>query len=233
MMMSVFTKLTTLFRAGVRESAEAITDANAIRIYQQEIVDAQSMLGQRREALAAMIATRKELEREMESLQNRVGNREQQIMRLPAQERNEEFLQLAARDIAATELQLADSKSKHIDVSDLINREEITLRRLLSQINEHRRDIKLMAAQVQRQRGSHAVLDNQTVSGRLRALRETRDSINGTVGAGDFAEEGMEEAIERIEESPLDRKLKQHGSDTQAEHMQQVLARLRTMDASA
>ena len=231
--MNVFTKLTTLFRAGVRESAEAVTDANAIRIYQQEIVDAQSMLAQRREALAAMIATRKELESEIGSLQNRIGNREQQVMRLPAQERNEELLQLAARDIAATESQLSERKNRHIEVSELINREEITLRRLLSEINEHRRDIKLMATQVQRQRGGRTVLDNQTVSGRLRALRETRDSINGTVAAGDFAEEGMEEAIERIEASPLDRKLKQHGSDSQAEHMQQVLARLRDMDASA
>ena len=60
--MSIFTKLNTLFRAGVRESAEALTDANAIRIYRQEIIDAESLLTRRRDALAAMIAARKEVE---------------------------------------------------------------------------------------------------------------------------------------------------------------------------
>ena len=47
--MSILQKLNTLFRAGVRESAEAITDANAIRIYRQEIVDAEAVLARRPE----------------------------------------------------------------------------------------------------------------------------------------------------------------------------------------
>ena len=38
--MSILRKLNTLLRAGVRESAEQITNANAIRIYRQELADA-------------------------------------------------------------------------------------------------------------------------------------------------------------------------------------------------
>ena len=35
--MSIFRKLNTLLRAGARESAERITDANAIRIYRGDL----------------------------------------------------------------------------------------------------------------------------------------------------------------------------------------------------
>ena len=137
--MSVFTKLATLLRAGVRESAEAVTDANAIRIYRQEIIDAESMLTQRRDALAAMIAARKELEDDIQASQRRIAKREQQLAKLPAEERSEDLLQLAARDIAATESHLEDSKRGHINLCEKIQREEITLRKLLAEIKEHRR----------------------------------------------------------------------------------------------
>ena len=231
--MSILNKLGTLFRAGVRESAEGLTDANAIRIYQQEIVDAQQTLTHRREAIAEMIATRKELEEEILSLQGRVSSRERQIAGLPAQERNEELLQLAAQDIATTENHLDDLKQRHVSVCRLVNCEEITLRRLLTEITEHRRDLKLMAAQVQRQRSGGGLLSGQTVTGRLAALRETRDSIRGTVSAHDHSEAGMKEAIERIETSALDRKLRESGCDRESERIAAVLARLRGMEASA
>ena len=70
--MNVFKKLNTLMRAGARESAERITDANAIRIYRQEIVDAENLLERRRLALAGLIATRKDLEREISSGERRI-----------------------------------------------------------------------------------------------------------------------------------------------------------------
>ena len=49
--MNIMKKLHTLLRAGARESAERITDANAVRIYRREIVDAGNLL-ERRRALA-------------------------------------------------------------------------------------------------------------------------------------------------------------------------------------
>lgn len=231
--MSIITKIGTLFRAGVSETAQEVTDANEIRIYQQEIVDAQSTLTQRREAIAAMIAARNELEDEIQSLQGRVSSREEQIMQLPAQERSEELMQLAAQDIAATENHLDGIKQRHVVVCRMINSEEITLRQLLSEINEHRRDLKLMAAQVQRQRSGGGLLSGQTVTGRLAALRETRESICGTVSANDHSEADKQEAIERIESSPLDGQLRESGRDLETERTAEVLARLRGMEAYA
>ena len=42
--MSIFRKLNTLLRAGARETAQQITDANAIRIYRQEVIDAENLM---------------------------------------------------------------------------------------------------------------------------------------------------------------------------------------------
>ena len=231
--MSIFTKLNTLFRASVRESAEVLTDANAIRIYRQEIIDAESMLTRRRDALAAMIAARKEMEDEINAAQDRIGKREQQLSSLPTQDRSEDLLQLAARDIAATETHLQDSKHRHIRVCEKIQQEEFILRKLLAEIKEHRRGIKLLEAELSRQRVVGRVSGTQTVAGKLQELRDTRSSLGGAITLGEHEEAGMEEAIDRVATSALDRHLKQHDCIDDARHIAQVLNRLRSAVAPA
>ena len=231
--MSIFTKLNTLFRAGVRESAEALTDANAIRIYRQEIIDAESMLTRRRDALAAIIAARKEVEDDIKRSQCRISKRESQLGNLPAEECSEELLQLAAREIATMEAHLDDSKCRHIDLCEKIQREEMTLRKLLAEIKDHRREVKLLEADLQRQRGSLRSSENQTVSGRLAALRQTRSAISEAIGTGDYAEAGMEEALDRVETSELDRHLNARGCSDDEQRVAEVLARLKAGAATA
>ncbi len=229
--MSVFDKLNTLFRASVRESVAQVTDANAVRIYRQEIVEAEELLAQRRDALAATIATRRELEQDIEQLQKRIGKREEQVRNVPEAQRSESLLELAAREIASFESELASHKQRHIDICELISREEIALRKLLAEIREHRREIKLLESQVNRQRA--AATSGRTISGRLAALRETRASIVGTIAGGDHLEAGMDEALQRVEGSPVDRELRQRQGDDDSLHVQSVLSRLRGLEAGA
>jgi phage shock protein A len=231
--MSVFTRLSTLFRAGVRESAEALTDANAIRIYRQEIIDAESMLTRRRDALAAMIAARRQMEDDIEGAQCRISKRESQLGDLPAEKCSEELLQLAAREIATTEAHLEDSKRRHIQLCEKIQREELTLRKLLAEIKDHRREIKLLESDLQRQRGNPHLSGNQTVSGRLASLRQTRSAITEAIGTGDYAEAGMEEALDRVETSELDRHLNARGCNPAEQRVAEVLARLQAGAATA
>jgi phage shock protein A len=230
--MSILNKLGTLFRAGVRESAEALTDANAIRIYRQEIIDAESMLTRRRDALAGMIALRREMEDEMKAAKGRIKKRENQLADLPTPERSEDLLHLAAQDIATTEAHLEDSKRRHIKLCEKIQREEMTLRKLLAEIKEHRREIRLLESELQRQRCAPGSICSQTVSGRLAALRQSRSSINAVTGDADYAEEGMAEALERVETSALDRQLNASGYSDEAQHVARVMARIKTNTAA-
>jgi phage shock protein A len=218
----------TLFRAGVRESAEAVTDANAVRIYRQEIIDAEEVLTRRRDGLAVMIAARRELEDDIQTAQRRISKRENQLADLPESERSEDLLLLAAQDIANSESQLEDFKRRHISLCEKIQCEEITLRKLLAEIKDHRRGIKLLESDLQRHRGAMRASGNGTISGRLAALRQTRSSITDAIGSGEHAEAGMEEALERVETSSIDRHLNGRGCNDADQRVAQVLARLKS-----
>jgi len=231
--MSIFRKLNTLMRAGARESAERITEANAIRIYRQEVVDAENLLARRRTALAAMIATRKDLEREIDAAQARIRGRESEIVRIPPEQRTEELLLLAARDIASSEAHRDALKHRHVSIAERINAEEITLRKLLAEIREHRREVQILESQLAS--GGRAAPCNytETVSGHLATLRETRAGITGSVCAQDNAEASMEEAMERVDGDPVQRELAAMGRDDASVHLESVLLRLRSAPTPA
>ena len=227
--MSIFSKLNTLLRAGARESAERITDANALRIYQQEIVDAENLLERRRLCLAGLIATRKDLEREIASARQRIQNRERQVACIDPRERSEELLLLAARDIAATEAHLVNLTQRQLGLHDRIGAEELTLRKLVAEIREHRREIRVLAAETARNGQTLAGNYGSTVAAQLATLRETRAGITTTVSGSDIAEDSFAEALDRVDGDPLDRELAAQGRDPATLQLATVLERLKGM----
>ena len=227
--MSIFSKLNTLIRAGARESAERITDANAIRIYRQEIVDAENLLERRRVSLAGLIASRKDMEREISTTKKRISNREQQIVSIAPEERSEALLTLAARDIAASEAHVATLDNRRLLLAQRISNEELTLRKLVSEIKEHRREIRMLAADLSRNGQITTNTCGSTVAGHLATLRATREGIAGTVSSSDVAEESFVEASERVDGDPLDRELAAQGRDAHSLRLTSVLERLKTM----
>ena len=68
--MSIFNKLITLFRGGAHEAGAAVVDANALRILDQEIRDADGALGRARDDLATLVARRRMVEKEVQGLKD-------------------------------------------------------------------------------------------------------------------------------------------------------------------
>jgi phage shock protein A len=231
--MNIMRKLNTLLRAGARESAERITDANALRIYRQEIVDAENLLERRRACLAGLIATRKDLEQEIAAAHVHIRSREQQVGGINPAERSEELLLLAAKDIAGTERHAAQLKQRQLAVVERIGNEELTLRKLVAEIREHRREIRILAAQVAGNGRLPVGNGGSTVAAQLATLRETRAGITVTLSGSDVAEASFTEALERLEGDPLERELVAQGRDHASLHLAEVLARLKGMDGSA
>ncbi len=225
--MTIMGKLNTLFRAGLRESAERVTDANVIRIYRQEIADAENLLRRRRAALASLIATRKDLESEVDCSQRRLRERERQISEITPAERSEQLLSLAAQDIAATELQLAGLEQRKASIAQQINCEELTLRTLVAEIREHRRESRILAAYRVNGGPLRAGNGSDTVAERLATLRATRAGIAGAVANLDVAEASYTEASERVDGDPLERELVEQGRDPASVRIAAVLKRLR------
>ncbi len=74
--MSIFSKLLTLFRGTAHEAGAAVVDANALRILDQEIRDADSALNRARDDLASLVARRRILEKELAGLKDQASRYE-------------------------------------------------------------------------------------------------------------------------------------------------------------
>lgn len=231
--MSIVQKLHTLLRASARESAERITDANAIRIYRQEVMDAENLMQRRRTGLAAMIASRRDLERELAIARQRVLGREQEVAAISPAQRTQALLVVAAKDIAASQIHIDDMQQRLHSLVERINSEELLLRKLVSEIREHRCEIRTLAAQT-RPAGVGVGRDYQhTVAASLSNLRETRASISTTVVNAGVAESSMAEAMERVDGDPVVRELAAQGRDQGSLLLAQVLQRLEALPGPA
>ena len=65
--MTIWRKLFTLGRAGAHDAAAGVVDANAIKILDQEIRDADTAQGKARDDMATLVARRRILEKELSS----------------------------------------------------------------------------------------------------------------------------------------------------------------------
>ena len=70
--MSIWQKLFTLGRAGAHDATSAVVDANALRILDQEIRDADTAQGKARDDMASLVARRRILEKEVASFRDQV-----------------------------------------------------------------------------------------------------------------------------------------------------------------
>ena len=74
--MAIWGKLITLLRGTAYEAGGAVVDANALRILDQEIRDADNALGRARDDLAALVARRRILEKEVLSFRDQASRYE-------------------------------------------------------------------------------------------------------------------------------------------------------------
>jgi phage shock protein A len=224
--MNIMGKLNTLFRASAREAVEQVVDANGVRVYEQEIIDAESLLAQRRGVMAEMIANRRELEAEIERTREGIARRELELGRLPETERCDSLLQLAAQEIAAAETHLQQLAREHASLDRGVQELEMSLRGLMREIRQHRRDLRSLRSQshMARQQGSCAA---DTLNGRLQALRQTRGRISERISGCQQLEAGVAETAQRLDEDPLQSHLDRAGVSDGAQHVARVLARLK------
>jgi DNA repair ATPase RecN len=114
-----------------------------------------------------------------------------------------------------------------------IESQEMTLRKLVAEIREHRREVKVLAAQVSAVRSTAGRNFGNTVAARLASLRETREGICVRLAGSDMAEKSLEEAAERVDGDPLDRELAERGRDSASIELAAVLERLRGLEVPA
>ena len=105
--MSMLAKLSALFRGTAHDTAQGVVDANALKILDQEIRDADNAQGKARDDLSGLVARRRMAETELKSFQDQIAKYEGSARTALDRGQNDLALEVAGR-IAELETQIGD-----------------------------------------------------------------------------------------------------------------------------
>jgi len=183
--MSIWNKLFTLGRAGAHEATAAVVDANALRILDQEIRDADTAQGKARDDMATLVARRRILEKEVAGFRDQVVKYESSARAAVAKGDMDLARQVAQRiadleqDIALKEPQIGDMRAAEDQLHQAItatDRRIETLRREVEVVKVNESVQKAQAAVSARGAGAGAALGSAADS--LARIKE-RQAIRG------------------------------------------------------
>ncbi|RBP51012.1 PspA/IM30 family protein [Arenicella xantha] len=224
--MNIWSKMITALRGGVNEAGEAVIDAQALRILDQEIRDASEELNKSKDGLASIIAQQKLAEEKVNTIKADIKKNEGFI--LAALEKKDESLaqELAVR-VANFENQLESeteaAKTFKLQADNL--RESI--RTADSQIKQLKQQTETVKATEAVQRAQKVVAERHSGSNsKLRTALDSLDRIheNQKLSAAKMA--AATELAQESGESSLDQKLRDAGI-TGASKADDVLARMK------
>jgi len=225
--MNIWSKMITALRGGVNEAGEAVIDAQALRILDQEIRDASEELNKSRDGLAAIIAQQKLAEEKVSSIEADIKKNEGFI--LAALEKDDENL---AQEVAVRVANFENKLQSETSAATSFKEQANTLR---ESINLAETQLKKLKQQTETVKATEAVQRAQKVvaerhSGSNSKLRTALDSLDRIAEKQKLNAAQMSAAHELAQESgetSLDQKLEDAGI-TGASKAQDVLERLKS-----
>jgi len=143
--MNIIQKLISLFRGGLRETAEVIIDTNSLRIFAQEIHDCEEHIRQSKQQLATIIAEKMQVKRNIQQLEKMVSQYEQRIVTKLNEDNNEEALQLA-EIVAEKEANLDKQKQHHQKLLGYEDKLQKTLKKRVNKLDHYRSELRMAKA---------------------------------------------------------------------------------------
>lgn len=225
--MSIWKKIITAVRGGASEVGEAIVDANAIRILEQEMRDADKAVLQARNGLVDIKAKQKLSQQRLESLGNDIANWEGKAT--AALNKGEESLALeCANKIAELEAQRDQEKNQSEQFGKQADMLHAQVNKAEGQLKSLKQQIEMAKARevVQRARvataeatgGANGKVESALDS--LNRLRQRQDEQDARLAAA-------EEMHTAANGGDLERRLQEAGIGAQSGSAADVLARLK------
>jgi phage shock protein A len=223
MIKGIFSKLTTMARGAARESAEVLLDANAIRIFEQKIVDVEESIQLRSQAMSEVIVARNQINREIEAIKAIITKREDQARTLIDEKSDDDLSNEIAADIAQYEHSLDDLQAQYKAMTKRIQTMESALRRALTEIVQYHRDLRLARA---RQISSSSLAKANNIPKQLGELEDTRRYISALQTGDDDQESAWTEMEGRMDPQGLNQRHSKISETEQAKKKEAVLSRL-------
>ena len=230
--MSVLRDLFTALRGGASEVGEAVIDANAVRILEQEIRDAEAAIGKAKQSLTRMKGTEIRLKREIGVLDADISDYEKKAM--AALNNGEEALATeVAERIAELESDRNDKGSEQASLDAEINKIHAMIKARERTIQKNKRELDKVRTVRELQRATESVSSNFAATGSsehrvakaLERVKAKQENWQDRMQAGEWMadKEGGDD---------LDAKLREKGiGDSGSPGASDVLARLKAKTA--
>lgn len=226
--MNLWSKIMTALRGGANEAGEAIVDAQALRILDQEVRDADEELKQSRGSLAEMMARQKVTEQKCTTLKSKIAEFEEYAIQ--ALEKNDESLaQDLAEKIADLENQLNTEQPAHDEFKNSAESLRDAIKQADSNIKRLKHQVDTVRATENVQRAQDAVAQRYSGSdSRLTTAMESLERIKEKQALKSAQFDAALELAEDVSEDTLQNRLEAAGIVSGGLDGDAVLARLKS-----
>jgi phage shock protein A len=225
--MSVIKKLVTLLRGSARELGESVVDANATRIYEQEILDAKHSIEQAKGDLTGVMAKEMQSARAIDKLKADMARYEGLALEALNKLQEDLAMEVAAK-VSTIEQELDEQTKAHasyavqvLKLKDLIKAAEVRIR-------EHERELGIAKTTESVYRATRSISENIGSSGSK--LVNARESLERIKQRHEDLQDRMTAAESLDAEfghAALEKKLAAAGIGDDADRTRQVMARIR------
>jgi len=226
-MSSIFDKLWTALRGGVREIGDAIVDTNAIRIFEQEIKDAEANIAAAKRSLTEVMARKMQAARKVEQLSTEIRTVEGYAIK--ALDKNDEALALEiAGKIATLEDDRNEQNAIVARLEGQIEQLKAHIKKAEKLIADHERELALVRTTESVQRATEQVVEN--VAANNSSLNSARESLERIKKRQEMRQDQMaagEILDAEMGEKSLDTKLEAAGIKGTKADANDVLARIK------
>lgn len=229
--MSVIKKVVTLLRGSARELAENVVDANATRIYEQEIIDAKQSILEARSSLADVMAREMQSGRAVTRLEGEMTRYEG--LALEALEKSQEALaEEVAGKVAAIELELEEQRKAQTSFAAQVSKLKELIKASEAKIREHEREIAIAKTTESVYKATQSISDNIGNSGsRLASARESLERIKQRHEHLADRMQAADQLDRELGEKALATKLAEAGIGQDADRQRKVMERIRARQA--
>ncbi|MDA9817842.1 PspA/IM30 family protein [Flavobacteriaceae bacterium] len=226
--MSLFKKIFTAIRGGAREAGEAIVDKNSIRIFEQEIKDAENQLEKAKQGLAEVLANKMQAGRKIASLKEEIKKHEQYAQQAMKKDKEDLALEVAQK-IVELQSELEIHEKSENSFSAHASRMKDMIKKTHKSLADMKRQLVMVKTTENVQKATTSITQNYASgSSKLLTAKESLDRIKKKQQNLEDRLAAGGELQDDFGGKSLDDKMKDAGIIEGEDKAQQILAKLKS-----
>lgn len=224
--MSLITKIITAIRGGAREVGEAIVDQNSVRIFEQEIKDAETALEKAKRDLTEVMAKEMQAGRKVEELKANVAKHEGYATEA-LEKGNEELALEVAQKIAEFQDEMAIQQKAQETFSTHVERLKGIIKQTSKSLADYQRQLTMVKTTDSVQKATKTITSNYasgtskllTAKESLDRIKQKQQDFDDRMAAGEILQDEFD--------GNLEDKLKEAGIVQDDNKAKDILAKLK------